>query len=131
MRHSHSHTPKSFHSFNEVFHSTPPLLSNNQLLSTSTLFSYIFLLSSLLSVLKSLDQASSFSPYMLHTPLLFSLISLSLATHRPQPQSRHLLTHLRGAQPQIINYGEGKLNPFHHSLKPLNVFSFWIYFLIL
>ena len=68
---------------------------------------------------------------MLHTPLLFSLTSLSLAIHRPQPRSHHLLTHLRAAKPQIMNYGEGKLNHFHHSLKALNVFSFWIDFLIL
>ena len=125
LRHSHSHTPKSFHSFKDwVFHSAPPLLSSNQLLFASTLFFYIFLLSSLLSVLQSSDQAFSFSPYMLHIPLLFSLTSLSLATHKPQPRSRHMLTHLKGAQPQIINYGEGKLNNFHHSLKTLNVFSF-------
>ena len=45
--------------------------------------------------------------------------SLSLATHRPYSLSRHLLTHLRGAQPQIINYGKGKLNLFHHSFKSL------------
>ena len=57
--------------------------------------------------------------------------SLSLATHRPHSLSRHMLTHLRGAQPLIINYGEGKLNHFHYSLKSLNVFSFWIDFLIL
>ena len=72
-----------------------------------------------------------------HFPLLCFLSSLSSQFSVPrhlqatQPRSRHLLTHLRGAQPQIINYDEGKLNHFHHSFKSLNVFSFWIDFLIL
>ena len=70
----------------------------------------------------------------LHTPHSTALLShlfVSRHSQATQPRSCHLLTHLRGAQPQIINQGEGKLNYFHHSLKSLNVFSFWIDFLIL
>ena len=55
-----------------------------QLFSASTLFSpcdyastfFFFLLFLVLSVLKSSDQSSSFSTYMLHTPLLCFLTSL-------------------------------------------------------
>ena len=135
----------SFHTFTHFtffqFHTKlAPLLF--QLFSTSTFFSlcdcastlFFYLLFLVLSVLNSLNQSSSFSAYMLHTPHSTALLSHFSISHHPQatqPRSCLLLTHLRGVQPQIINEGEGKLNHFHHSLKSLNVFSFWIDFLIL
>ena len=69
--------------------------------------------------------------YTPHSTALLSHFFVSCHSQATQPRSCHLLTHLRGAQPQIINQGEGKLNYFHNSLKSLNVFSFWIDFLIL
>ena len=97
-----------------------------------TLFFYLLFL--VLSTIKSSNQASSFSSYMLHTSHSTALLSHFSVSHHPQTiqfRSHHLLTHLRGAQLQIFNYGEGKLYPFHPSLKSLNVFSFWIDFSIL
>ena len=105
-----------------LFSFSPPLLFS---LCASNLFFYLLFL--VLSVLNSLNQSSSFSTYMLHTPHSTALLSHFSISHHPQatqPRSRILLTHLKGAQPQIINEGEGKLNPFHHSLKSLNFFSF-------
>ena len=59
-----------------------------------------------------------------HSTALLSHFSVSRHPQVTQSRSCHLLTHLRGAQSQIINYGEGKLNHFHHSLKSINAFSF-------
>ena len=78
-----------------------------------------------------MNQSSHIRP-----TLLFHFFQHFVSRHPQATRPTQLLTHLRGAQPQFtnhqdINYGEGKLNPFHHSLKFLNVFSFWIDFLIL
>ena len=85
---------------------------------------------------KSSIRPGSESVYHIR-PTLFSQFSQLCVSRHPQAtRPTQLLTYLRGVQPQFtnhqdINYGEGKLNPFQHSLKFLNVFNFWIYFLIL
>ena len=120
---SHKACASTFFSF------SPPLLFS---LCASNLFFYLLFL--VLLAIKSSDLASSFSSYMLHISHSTALLSHFSVSYHPQAiqsRSRHLLTHLRGAQPQIFNYGEGKLYLFHPSLKSLNVFSFWIDFSIL
>ena len=107
----------SFHTFThftlfQFYTKLAPLPS--QLFFASTLFSlcdcasiiFFYLLFLVLLVFKSSDESSSFSAYMLHTPHSTALLShlfVSRHSQATQPRSCHLLTHLRGAQSQIIN----------------------------